>query len=325
MASSTTWEQDEAVTSPALTGVRAYGLAAVCVGLALLLRMAIDPLWKDRLPFGPFFLAVIVVTQFTDVRPTLFTIVAGFLLGDWFFIPPRHNLLIGDPLNRVNAFLYLVVCFGVLLFSLRMSRALARERAARAALGRLAAIIESSDDAIIGKTLDGKITSWNSGAIKLYGYAAVEAVGRPGAFLAAPGHGKELAPLLEGVGRGELVSHVETVQRRKDGELVEVSLSISPVRNSVGKIVGVSTIARDIAERKQAERERERLLSQVKTLSGLFPICAYCKKIRDDKGYWNQIESYLRDHSSASFTHSICPDCAKHNYADFYRDEPRAQ
>jgi len=65
-------------------------------------------------------------------------------------------------------------------------------------------------------------------------------------------------------------------------------------------------------------------LDEVKTLSGLFPICSYCKKIRDDKGCWNQLESYIRDHSGANFTHSICPDCAKSNYADFYKGEPKS-
>ncbi len=82
-------------------------------------------------------------------------------------------------------------------------------------------------------------------------------------------------------------------------------------------------IARDISERKQAEAERERLvrdlqtaLANVKTLRGLLPICASCKKIRDDKGYWNQIEFYIRDRSDASFTHGICPDCAEKLYGE---------
>jgi PAS domain S-box-containing protein len=333
MQNTVTWEQEEAGGSPALAGIRAYVLAAACVGLALLLRLLIDPLWMDRLPYAFFFLAVIVVTQFAGVGPTVLTSVAGFLLADWFFVTPRHRLLISGPFDQFyhfNAIGYFLVCLMVLLFSLRMRRTLARERAARAALSRLAAIIESSDDAVIGKSLDGKIVSWNAGARKLYGHTESEAAGRTIALLVEPGRDKELAPLLERVGRGDYISHFETTQRRKDGGLVEVSLSISPVRNSAGQITGVSIIARDIAERKRVEREKERLvvelrkaLGEVKTLSGLFPICAHCKKIRDDKGYWNQIESYIREHSSANFTHSICPDCAKHHYASFCDDEPR--
>jgi hypothetical protein len=71
--------------------------------------------------------------------------------------------------------------------------------------------------------------------------------------------------------------------------------------------------------------ELQRLLGEVKTLSGLLPICAYCKKIRDDKGSWNEIELYIGQRSSANFTHSVCPDCASHHYADFLGDKPRGQ
>jgi bacterioferritin-associated ferredoxin len=81
---------------------------------------------------------------------------------------------------------------------------------------------------------------------------------------------------------------------------------------------------RNLTERKAIEKEREKLiaelkdsLAQVKKLSGLLPICSHCKKIRDDKGYWNQIESYIYDHSEADFSHSICPECAKKHYPDF--------
>ena len=85
-------------------------------------------------------------------------------------------------------------------------------------------------------------------------------------------------------------------------------------------------MARDVTERKQAEEERDKLilelrdaLSKIKTLSGMLPICASCKKIRDDKGYWTQIESYIKHHSEAEFSHSICPECAKKLYPEFYK------
>jgi PAS domain S-box-containing protein len=280
-----------------------------------------DPVWKDRVPYVSFFLAFFVVTQFAAVGPSLFAMVAGFLVGDWFFVGPRHSLLISGSENQINAVFYFLICPTVLYFSVRMRRALAIERQVGAALGQLAAIVESSDDAIIGKSLAGKIVSWNAGAQKLYGYTASEMLGQSTELLLAPEGGKELAPLLERVGRGEEISHFETTQRRKDGALVEVSLSISPVRSSAGEIIAASTITRDIGERKRAERERERLLgelrtalSEVKTLSGFFPICAHCKKIRDDRGYWSQIEVYIRDHSNANFTHGICPECARRNF-----------
>jgi K+-sensing histidine kinase KdpD len=193
MQNPTTLKQEDA-RGPVLTGVRAYLLATVCVGLALLLRWALDPIWKDRLPYASFFIAVIVVTQFADVGLTVFAMLAGFLLSDWFFVAPRHSLLISGTLNQLNAVLYFVLCYVVLYFSLRMRRAVARERAARMALG------------------------------------------------------------------------------------------------------------------------------EIKALHGLLPICAHCKKIRDDAGYWNQIEHYISQHSSANFTHSICPECAKHHYDEFCQD-----
>jgi PAS domain S-box-containing protein len=331
MTNVATREKGEAAYgAPVGSGIQSYLLSAICVALAFLLRLGLDPLWKDRLPYIPAFLAVFVVTQFTDAGPSVFAIVAGFLLADWFFVPPRHSLLISDPFNQFNAVFYFVICSVVLFFSVRARRALAREQAARAALGRLAAIIESSDDAIVAKSLDGKIVSWNAGAHKIYGYTEAEAVGQPIALIEAPGSGSEFEPLLERVGRGEHVTHFETTRRRKDGEVVDVSLSISPVRNGAGEIVGASTIARDISDRKRSERERERLagelqmaVGEVKTLSGLLPICAHCKKIRDDKGYWNQIELYLREHSSASFTHSICPECSRTHFAELFEDKPQ--
>jgi PAS domain S-box-containing protein len=298
------------------------------VGLAFGLRLILDPLWMDRVPYVSFFFAVMVVMHYTEAGPSVFAVIAGFLLGAWFFVTPRHSLLISNPVDRLNTAIYFLVCFVILFYTQRTRRALARERGAWMALGRLAAIIESSEDAVIGRSLDGKIVSWNAGACNLYGYTEAEAMGQPIAFLVASDRGKELAPLLERVGRGEHIRHLENTKRRKDGELVEVSLSVSPVRNSAGQIVGVSTIARDIGERKRAERERERLvdelqrlLGEVKTLSGLLPICAYCKKIRDDKGYWNQIELYIGQRSSANFTHSVCPDCASHQYAELLGDK----
>jgi diguanylate cyclase (GGDEF)-like protein/PAS domain S-box-containing protein len=123
------------------------------------------------------------------------------------------------------------------------------------ALLQLAAIVDSSDDAIVGKTLDGIIVSWNSGAEHIYGYTAEEVLGRPVSLLIPPDpDGKDETPsILERIRQGERIASYETVYRRKDGSLIDISLTISPVRNYTGKIIGASSISRDITERKKME------------------------------------------------------------------------
>jgi PAS domain S-box-containing protein len=120
----------------------------------------------------------------------------------------------------------------------------------------LAAIVESSDDAIITKTLDGTITSWNRGAELLYGHTAAEAIGQPISLIIPPDLPNELPSIMERLRRGERVDHYETVRVRKDDVRVDVSVSISPLRVENGRIVGAASIGRDISERKRAERER---------------------------------------------------------------------
>jgi PAS domain S-box-containing protein len=119
----------------------------------------------------------------------------------------------------------------------------------------LAAIVESSDDAIISKDLYGTITTWNQAAERIFGYTAEEAIGQNISFLAAPDRGNEMPALLERIRRGEKVDHFETIRRTKSGHLVDVSLTISPIRDEEGRIVGASKIARDVTARKAAEKE----------------------------------------------------------------------
>ncbi|HEX8697016.1 MAG TPA: PAS domain S-box protein [Longimicrobium sp.] len=117
----------------------------------------------------------------------------------------------------------------------------------------LAALVESSQDAILSKTLDGIVQSWNRGAERLYGYTAEEMVGRPVAVLAPPERHDEIPAILERLARGERIETFETVRQRKDGTLVDVLLAVSPVFDADGKVAGASTIARDVTERKRTE------------------------------------------------------------------------
>lgn len=128
----------------------------------------------------------------------------------------------------------------------------------------LAAVVESSDDAIIAKTLAGTITSWNRGAERLFGYSTTEAVGQSMRMLFLQERVEEESDILRRIGRGERVDHFETVRIRKDGTRIDVSLTISPVKNEHGAIIGASNIARDITERKQVQ---VRLAAQAQELS----------------------------------------------------------
>ncbi len=117
----------------------------------------------------------------------------------------------------------------------------------------LASIVRSSDDAIIGKNLEGTITSWNGGAERIYGYTAAEMVGKTITLLVPPTCEDELAAILQGLKSGQHVKHFETFRRRKDGRLIQVSLTVSPLVDADGTVIGASTIARDISERKRIE------------------------------------------------------------------------
>ena len=129
---------------------------------------------------------------------------------------------------------------------------------------------------------------------------------------------------------GKGPSSYERQYRKKDGSLVEVWVSFSLISYGGRKVM--CALVRDLTERKRAEQEREKLIAElqealanIKTLSGLIPICAQCKKIRDDKGYWQQVEAYIHAHSEAEFSHGLCPDCAEKFLADLKKDASPSQ
>jgi PAS domain S-box-containing protein len=192
-----------------------------------------------------------------------------------------------------------------------------------AAVTHLASIVQSCDDAIIGMTLEGIVVSWNAGAERIYGYSAAEMIGRSISLLIPQYRPGDLPELYEMIQRGERVERFETVRLRKDRKPVEVSITFSPIRDASDRVVGASTVGRDITESKREEQDRLKLiqeltdaLARVKTLSGLLPICSGCKKIRDDQGYWQQVETFIKHRSDADFTHSLCPDCVHRLYPE---------
>jgi PAS domain S-box-containing protein len=133
------------------------------------------------------------------------------------------------------------------------------ERAAQ----ELSAIVASADDAILAKDLNGVITSWNGGAERLFGYTADEIVGKPVTTLIPPDRLAEEPEILARIRAGERVEHFDTIRRRKDGSLIDISLTVSPIRNTAGQVVGASKVARDITERRQAQEQQRLLLREM--------------------------------------------------------------
>jgi PAS domain S-box-containing protein len=138
-----------------------------------------------------------------------------------------------------------------------------RLRESERAAQQLAAIVESAEDAIISKSLDGVIMSWNRGAERLFGYTAAEAIGQPITMLIPSERHNEEPEILRRIRRGERVDHYDAVRKRKDGTLVPLSLTVSPIRNERGEVVGASKIARNISERRRAEETQALLLREM--------------------------------------------------------------
>jgi len=170
---------------------------------------------------------------------------------------------------------------------------------------RLAAIVDSSDDAIVSKSLDGIITSWNKSAERLFGYAAEEAIGQHITLIVPPGRQSEEVAILERLRRGERVEHFETVRVRKNGTTLNVSLSISPVRDAAGRVVGASKVARDVTERKRVERA---VAEQARLLDLSFD-AIFVRDPADRITYWNngakQLYGYTSEEALGRVSHEL--------------------
>jgi PAS domain S-box-containing protein len=164
---------------------------------------------------------------------------------------------------------------GKIVGGINMLVDITERKEAEAATAALAAIVESSDDAIISKDLSGIITSWNKGAERLFGYVAQEVIGRSITILIPPDRRHEEPGILDRLKRGERVDHFETVRVRKDGSLLDISLTISPLKDSAGRVIGASKIGRDITERKRAENELRVSEDRFRALFESVPVAVY--------------------------------------------------
>lgn len=188
--------------------------------------------------------------------------------------------------------------------------------------------IDSAVGGMIITDLAGRITYVNPAFLRMFEYSEKEEVlGNDAADFFACKEVKSLSDVRAIIDLTQAATEEFTVLR-KDGTKFYVEVSCSNVANDKGNVSGRMASFVDITQRKHMELERETLVAQlqsalakVKTLRGLVPICASCKKIRDDKGFWHQVEAYIQDHSDAVFSHGICPDCALKLYPDLCKQE----
>lgn len=223
-----------------------YGTAALFVFAALGLN-SIRP--AQSLPFTFFYAAVALSARVCGYGAALFSTVLSAAVVDFFLMPPRFSFeLSGDNLWRI-------LFFGLvaLLISSLARQKSKMQKIADEVTRQRAAIVESSEDAIFNKTLEGIVLTWNRAAERLYGYTPEEIIGKNVATLAPPEKFTEIADILQRLRRGERIAHFETERVTKDGRRLNVSLAISPVLDEEGTIVEAATIARDITERKRAE------------------------------------------------------------------------
>jgi PAS domain S-box-containing protein len=183
-------------------------------------------------------------------------------------------------------------------------------------------LVEESRDAIVVLDQNVKVYDANSRFADMLGYSREEVFQLHAWDWDAVYSKEQILELAKSV---DAVGHqFETKHRRKDGRIIDVELSNNGAVYRGEKLI--FCICRDISGRKQAEKEREKLirklqksLAEIKTLRGILPICCHCKKVRDDKGYWEQVDVYINKHSEADISHGICPECLKKHYPDAYK------
>ncbi len=196
----------------------------------------------------------------------------------------------------------------------------------------LAVVLQDSNDAIIFQDFDGNITLWNKGAEKMYGWSSSQALNMNISEIVPPEKLLELLTVIREIAQGREITSFETKRITADGRILDVWLTVTALVDEDNIPIAAATTERNITEQKQTVREKNELikelqrlnsqlqkaLAETKTLRGIIPICMICKQIRNDKGFWEQVEVFVHNHTEANFSHGICPDCLKKKFPKVY-------
>lgn len=296
--------------SPVLGDVLVTLLA---VAIASGVRVLLSPVLYDRASFLLFTLAVMISAWIGGQRMGILATVLAGVTGIWLFIRPYDKANIHDIQDAIQALLFGLTGCGISLLAggMHAARLASENQAGIATRSRdeLAELVESITEGF--QAFDGqyRLTFMNGAAERMLSRSKAELAGKAV---------WEQFPAIIGADVEHLLRRVMVDRRPASCESFYeplgrwFAINVYPFRD------GISILFRDISERKKGQQERERLigelqkaLTNVRTLRGLIPICASCKKIRDDQGYWRQLEVYIRDHSEADFSHGLCPECAE--------------
>ena len=237
------------------------------------------------------------------------------------------DLLILD-IPKHEMYIRLVILAGFAIFGIIMSNVIIKRKNAENALkdseDMYHDLYDNAPDMFCSvDAATAKIIKCNNTLVKTTGYTKEEIIGRPIFEMYHPDSIEAAKMVFKSFVETGEVNNAELQLKRKNGKKIDVILNVTSIRNEKGEVLYSRSSWRDITKRKNAEKEREKLiqelrttLEEVKTLRGFIPICANCKKIRNDDGFWQQVDTYIHEHTGAEFSHGICPECVKKLYPE---------
>jgi PAS domain S-box-containing protein len=262
---------------------------------------------------------------------------AGYPFTEAIILTGNSSIDVAIEATNRGAFSFLLKPYDMEQLLLCIRRALEKQKIGetlRKSEERYRLLAENAHDTIWAIDLSGRVTYISPSVFRLRGYTPEEVMGQTLLEAIAPSSEliarKEMEELLSKAARGEPVETrmYELELIHKDGRIIWAEVTVIGMYGASGRLIGIQGVSHDITERKRAEEERNKLIADLKdafarirTLSGLLPICSGCKKIRDDKGAWEHIEVYIRNHSEADFSHGICPECLNRLYPGLAEEE----